>query len=119
MWSYTSTLPQMPSRHGAKLNTGQLYLYLLELTEAMCLKNRAKFENVSLSMKRTLYCVDLINKDLPWQLNKTVEAFLYFSITMGDSIDTSHTAHLLVFTQGVNGSQRITVHEGCEKQTNW
>jgi len=64
MWSYTSTLPQMSSRHGAKLNTGQLYLYLLELTEAIYLENRAKFENVSLSMTRTLYCAELINKDL-------------------------------------------------------
>jgi len=108
----------MPSRHGAKLNTG-LYLYLLELTEAMCLENRAKFENVILSMRRTMYCVELINKDLPWQLNKTAETFPYFSTALGDSTDTSHTAHILVFIHGVNSSQRITLHEGCEKQTNW
>jgi hypothetical protein len=108
----------MPSRHGAKLNTGQLYLYLLELNEAMCLENRAKFENVSLSVRRTVYCVELINKDLPQQLNKTVETFLYFSIALGVSTDTSHTAHLLVFMQGVNGSQGITLHEGYKKQTN-
>jgi hypothetical protein len=60
----------MPSGHGAKLNTGQLNLYLLKLTEAMCLENIAKFENVSLSMRKIVYCVELINKDLPWQLNK-------------------------------------------------
>jgi hypothetical protein len=47
----------MPSKHDAKLNTGQLHLYLLEVTEAMCLENGAKFENVSLSM-RTVYCVE-------------------------------------------------------------
>jgi hypothetical protein len=56
MWSYTSTLPQMPSRHGAKLNTGQLYLYLLELTEAMCLENRAKFENVKFMHENRVLC---------------------------------------------------------------
>lgn len=48
---------------------------------------------------------------------KQVETFLYFSIALGDSSDTSHTAHLLVFIQGVNGSQRITHHEVFEKQT--
>jgi hypothetical protein len=60
----------------------------------MCLENRAKFDNVRLYTRRNGHCVELINKDLPWQLNKTVEAFLYFSIALCDSTDTSHTAHL-------------------------
>jgi hypothetical protein len=64
-----------------------------------------------------MYCVELINKDLPWQLNKTVKTFPYLSTALGDSTDTSYTAHLLVFIHGVNGSQRITLHKGCEKPT--
>jgi hypothetical protein len=84
----------------------------------MCHENRANFDNVSLSTRRTVYCVELINRDFPWQLNKTVETFLYFSIALGDSTDTSHTAHLLIFIKGVNGSQ-ITLQEGCEKESSW
>jgi hypothetical protein len=56
MWSYTSTLPKMPSRHGVKRNIGQLFLYLLELAEATCLENRAKFENVKFIHENCVLC---------------------------------------------------------------
>jgi hypothetical protein len=98
------------------VNTGQLYLYRLDLNEAICLENRGKFKNISLSRRMTVCCVEVITKDLLWQLYETVNTFPYFSIALDDSTDTSDSS--LVFIQSVNNSQIITFHEGCERQTN-
>jgi hypothetical protein len=52
-------------------------------------------------------------------VNKTIKIFPYLSTALGESTEASYTAHLLLFIHGVNSSQRITLHEGCEKQTNF
>ena len=74
----------------------------------LCLKEKQKFEDVSLSRQTvTRRIVDMADHSSE-QLKIVSKKFEYFSLALDESTDISDTSQLLIFVRGVNGDFAIT-----------
>jgi len=69
---------------------------MVDVAEAVFLKNRTASENISSSRRTIVHCVKEMNNNLLTELNNTVQTYMYCSIALDDSTDTSDTAQLLI-----------------------
>ncbi|KAI6651445.1 General transcription factor II-I repeat domain-containing protein 2-like [Oopsacas minuta] len=74
----------------------------------LCLKEKQKFEDVSLSRQTVTWKIVDMAGDSREQLKIVCKTFEYFSLALDESMDISDTSQLLIFVRGVKDDFAIT-----------
>ena len=81
---------------------------LLDVANIICSDKRKDFEHISLSGRTVVRRIQMMADDIKTSLNERITRFEAFSISLDESTDTSDTAKLAVFIQGVDVDFNIT-----------
>lgn len=69
---------------------------------------KSKFENISLSRRTIMQCINSISNEFTKQLKIVSKDFVWFSLALDENTNNKYTAQLLIFIRGINENFTIT-----------
>ncbi|XP_055589246.1 protein FAM200A-like [Uranotaenia lowii] len=80
----------------------------VSVVSIVCPKEKAAFNNISLSRNTVTRRVQVLGDDLKTTLRERVSIFKFYSLAMDESTDVKNTAQLAIFIRGIDCNFQIT-----------
>ena len=81
---------------------------ILETVKIICPENLEKFEKIRLNRKTVVDRINDLAENIKEQLKQLIQSFLYFSISLDESLDITKIPQLSIFIRGTDANFKIT-----------